>query len=219
MVNVVTSTHDMNRWHNDIVPAIQRADWLTEPLAESGVLTYDFIGARIAPIAVGLGQKRERPSRSSEGEPEVHIKAAVDTDYLLNPPIEHFNPHYDIRKQVRDKLEDKLKNGKKPDVTVVPGYVFPDIGGGVLLLDGVLFDSDCTPEKVEPAAEALSKAFSIGLIAVGDEVLIRNEFSPEAPDVSVPSVIRTALTPDRKGNFQPRAHNFRQAADFVRSIQ
>jgi hypothetical protein len=214
-INIIHGTSDVAKWHDRSRPDIQTANWLTVPLVLGGVLPEEFAHARVAPIVVGVGFERQRGHAKGK-EKDGFLKASIDSDYLVRPPEAHYNPHNTIKNRVRSLLEARVKGGK-PEISLYPGYIFPDVSGGALYLDNTLSDGECTVETISPAGEILSRTYGLGTICVGTEAVVVNDYS-YVPEVSLPSVVREALAPNKSNTFDLSPKNFARASDFVKSI-
>lgn len=206
-LDVLVNTADINKWREGR-STIKAAKWLTQGLVESGALPEEFRDTRVAPIVIGLASVGRRHRTAGNVR---YLKAAIDPDYLIRTPAGKmdpskpetlFNPHSGLKNSVRKHFSDNdLENPH-----FYPGYVFPDVAGGAAYLDNQLSDSDCTAESLAPASRILSDAYEIGVLCVGTEALVSNEYG-YSPDVSIPSLVRTTLAPGKNGlvTFAPRS--------------
>lgn len=211
--NVLISSHDIDLWREQHRPGIGTADWLTGPLVEGGILSEDFYGARVAPIVVGVG--RPHKSYQKGGVPSSYIKAGIDTNYLTNPPEDFFNPHNLIKGAVRKVLEDRIPGKKDPTLSLYAGYVFPDVAGGTVLLDGTLSDENCTVNAIKDSAGALGVAFDLGNISIGNQPVLKNEYG-FTPEVALPSLLREAIEPNARGRIEVSPDVLRAAKQVIR---
>lgn len=214
-VSLLAGTSEILRWQNEIRPNIQRADWLTSPLVDAGILPNEFMHSRVAPVVIGVALSR---MNNNSGVMEGKVKASADLDYLRASPGTEFNPHSKLKNSVRSTLE-RDATRKKPDIALFPGYVFPDVFDGSMYLDDTLSDGTCTSARFAPAAGVLSSSYRIPNIFVGTEALVHNDYG-FSPDFALPSVIREALKPHTKGGkIKADTTLFRDAAKTIRMLQ
>lgn len=210
-LDALVSTGDANRWLELRRPSIEQAGWLTDPLVRAEVLPSEFRAARIAPVVVGLSTL---PERRHDVAPMTLVKASIDPAYLATPPTSEFFPHEAIKKHVRDELDRRAgkargREARNAKTVMFPGYVFPDVAGGTIYLDDALYDSPCTIKAILPAAELIGQMFDMAGIVVGHRPITRNTHT-YVPPVSIPAVVRTALTPV-KGRIPRDSEAFRRA--------
>lgn len=202
-----------HQWSDVQRPAVQQARWLTSSLVRADILPESFQDARVAPIVVG---KVTVSSRGGAGEATL-VGTGVDLDYLATPPKGEYFPHERIKDRVRKGLDGFEKTNRKRETVLFPGYVFPDVAGGTLYLDGALCDSAFSADALRPVIRRVATAYELGCICVGTTALVKapRSFVPLDP---IPSVIREALKPNTRGIITPTVQAFRQASRTIGSL-
>lgn len=216
---------NISAWKQSRAQVDHRADWLVGGLVGGGVLPYEFRGARVAPVVAGIA----RPINALDQPTYVHM-AMDPRSESLQPAAGGYNPHYGLKRQVGGTLKEAtsdIKRGRKArvgfDATLFPGFVFPDVVGGTLLLDSVLTDPDCTEGKVRNIAGQIAKQYGLETIYVGDKLVYPRRGNENVPSIyfSMPTVARMALAGEVQGrrgrNISPKV--FSDAAARLMGMQ
>jgi len=186
-----------------------RIDSVFTPLMiNAGVLGEQFAGSKIIP-GVTYGIDATKPKFKQ-------IELLPGTGSLLTdtPGTSYFNPHLSIRTRAQNLTNSMIGKGKdrvRGTTFGLPSYVLLNREGKHLFIGGNESDLE---EIDEEHAHSLSKAYEIGSVVVGDQVM-KGKVEVDLKNTSLPTIVReigqniTKISEDRS----QRAHILRGTKD------